>query len=208
MICERCNKECDTIFGSGRFCSRLCANSRNRSQETKDKISKSLTGHISAAIKISEKTCTICNTLFLVTGKTKGRTTCSAICSKTRRKQVMSARGRKSAASQQRRSKNEIEFANHCASAFSVVLFNEPMFSGWDADVIIPQLNIAVLWNGPWHYHKITESHSVLQVQNRDRLKIAAIRNAGYKEYVIKDMGSHNPEFVLAEFEKFIRSVR
>lgn len=42
MICEHCGKEHDGSFGSGRFCSRSCANSRKHSEETKNKISKTL----------------------------------------------------------------------------------------------------------------------------------------------------------------------
>ena len=58
---------------------------------------------------------------------------------------------------------------------FPLTLSNVPMFNGWDADVIIPELKIAVLWNGNWHHKKITKKHSVLQVQNRDRIKIKEI---------------------------------
>lgn len=44
MICEKCGKEHDGTFGSGRFCSRACANSRIHSAETKLKIHNSLKG--------------------------------------------------------------------------------------------------------------------------------------------------------------------
>lgn len=47
QICETCNKENDGFFGSGRFCSRSCANKRVHSKETKEKISK--------GVKTSEK---------------------------------------------------------------------------------------------------------------------------------------------------------
>jgi hypothetical protein len=40
--CERCGKVMTEKFGSGRFCSKSCANSRDRSEETKRKISKSV----------------------------------------------------------------------------------------------------------------------------------------------------------------------
>lgn len=39
MICIKCNKIQEEIFGSGKFCSRRCANSRDRNKDTKDKIS-------------------------------------------------------------------------------------------------------------------------------------------------------------------------
>ena len=42
MICENCKKEHDGSYGSGRFCSRSCANARNRTLEVKEKTSKSL----------------------------------------------------------------------------------------------------------------------------------------------------------------------
>lgn len=42
MICENCKKEHDGSYGSGRFCSRSCANTRNRTLEVKEKTSKSL----------------------------------------------------------------------------------------------------------------------------------------------------------------------
>lgn len=41
MKCERCDKDHDGNYGSGRFCSKSCARARTHSQETKDKISKS-----------------------------------------------------------------------------------------------------------------------------------------------------------------------
>ena len=40
--CEKCGKIHDGSFGSGRFCSRSCANSRKHSKETKEKISDSM----------------------------------------------------------------------------------------------------------------------------------------------------------------------
>lgn len=205
MICEKCKKVYENVYGSGRFCSRACANSRVRTDEIKSKISESLMGHVSTTGHTYKKNCVICQTEFTVPGRKKNRVSCSDACSAIRKIQVMSMRGRNSAASQQRRSKNETEFAELCKSKFSNVLVNNAVFDGWDADVILPDYKIAILWNGPWHYRKITEKHSLEQVQNRDRLKLKAIERYGYKSYIIKDMGSHNPTFVASEFEKFLR---
>ena len=107
-----------------------------------------------------------------------------------------------------RRSKNEIYFAELCSSAFSDVLCNEPMFDGWDADVIIPEIKVAVLWNGPWHRRKITKKHSVEQVQKRDEIKRVKILKAGYIMYVVDDEGKYNKEFVEKEFQKFLDSLK
>jgi hypothetical protein len=106
-----------------------------------------------------------------------------------------------------RRSKNEMYFAELCKSYFNKVLTNEPMFNGWDADVIIEDIKTAVLWNGKWHYEKITKNHSVKQVQNRDKIRIKEIELKNYKYYIIKDMGRYDLKFVNKEFEKFIKHV-
>lgn len=113
--------------------------------------------------------------------------------------------GQISAANQasKRCSKNETLFADYCATQFET-LTNVRMFEGWDADVIIPSLKVAILWNGPWHYKQISKRSSLVQIQNRDRLKLDAIRNCGYVPYVIKDMGKHNILFVGEQFGKFI----
>lgn len=128
------------------------------------------------------------------------RKCCSDKCTKER----ISIGGRNSIQKQGeiRCSKNEIHFANLCQFNFNEVLKNAQMFNGWDADVILPEYKIAILWNGKWHYKKITKKHSVEQVQNRDRIKIDEIKKKGYIPYIVKDMGKENPKFVIEEFEK------
>ncbi len=133
------------------------------------------------------------------------RQTCNEICLKA----SLSSAGRKSAAlqSKDRRSVNEIDFADKCKEKFQNVLTNIPMFNGWDADVILPDIKVAILWNGPWHYKKITKRHSVSQVQNRDQYKMRMIKEAGYYPYVIKDMGKKNKKFVTKQFNQFLEFI-
>lgn len=102
-----------------------------------------------------------------------------------------------------RRSKNEELFYQLCTNEYVNVKHNEPVFDGWDADVLLPDYKVAVLWNGKWHYEKITEKHSVKQVQNRDRIKVETITRLGWKPYIIKDMGKYNVDFVQTQFEIF-----
>lgn len=109
---------------------------------------------------------------------------------------------------EQRRSKNEIAFCELCEQKFKVVKHNEPLFNGWDADIIIEDLKVAILWNGKWHYEKITKKHSVKQVQNRDKIKIDEIIKAGYIPYIIKDLGKFNLEKVRTEFELFLKEMK
>lgn len=65
MICERCGKEHDGSFGSGRFCSRACANTRNHSDATKAKIGKALSD------KFEKVYCSICGKQINYHSKTK-----------------------------------------------------------------------------------------------------------------------------------------
>ena len=44
MKCLSCNKDHNGLFGSGKYCSRACANRRSLSEETKNKISESKKG--------------------------------------------------------------------------------------------------------------------------------------------------------------------
>lgn len=44
MICECCNKGHDGSFGSGRFCSKSCANTRHHSEKTRNQIGDALRG--------------------------------------------------------------------------------------------------------------------------------------------------------------------
>ena len=125
---------------------------------------------------------------------------------KNREKFLESARqgGLISADSQNKRSKNEKLFCEMCEFYFKNVKHNERIFNGWDADIIIEDFKIVVLWNGIWHYKQISKKQSLEQVQSRDKIKLKEIETCGYKAYIIKDMGKYNPIFVKDEFDKFL----
>ena len=111
--------------------------------------------------------------------------------------------GKVSATKQSKRSKNEIYFAKLCQEYFTITT-NEPFFDGWDADIIIHEQKIAVLWNGAWHYKQISKTQQLTQVQARDRVKTAIINKYGYTPYVIKDMGKYDKRFVEEQFAIFM----
>lgn len=231
--CERCGKTMIEKFGSGRFCSRACANTRELSEETKAKIkagintfytnatepirkprlnggvndyqksTRALTEQYLAYIE-SPKTCTVCGNILPY--DKRFRKTCCDECKRI----ALSTAGKNSASVSVKRSKNEIAFCELCENYFGKenVLHNEPMFNSWDADIIIPAHKLAVLWNGPWHYRKITADHSLEQVQNRDRLKIAEITTCGFTPYVIKDLSKANKNKVLTEFNLLLKYLK
>lgn len=62
--CEHCGKIMTEFYGSGRFCSKGCANSRVQTEDTKEKISKKLTKNICT------ETCKNCGKLLSFKNKT------------------------------------------------------------------------------------------------------------------------------------------
>lgn len=219
--CEHCGKVMTEKYGSGRFCSRACANTRKPSLTTKSKISAGLATYHSAIApnksnKKSRKSissvmarnsylespnhCSVCGVALPY--EKRFRKTCGDECFYM----SLSSAGKHSSSVSIKRSKNEVAFCELCESHFGKenVLHNVPMFNGWDADVIIPKYKLAILWNGPWHYKKITAKHSLEQVQNRDRLKINEIVNYGFIPYIIKDTAKHNKDKVLTEFNNLL----
>lgn len=153
-------------------------------------------------VKIHYNVCKVCDSLFVT--RDCRVFNCSRECGNQSLKNGGRVGGRISAKSQSRRSKNEILFSELCSSHFSNVETNIPFFNGWDADVIIHDLKLAVLWNGKWHYEQLTLTHSLKQVQSRDAIKMKEIENFGYFPYVIKDLGKYNPIFVEEEFRKIV----
>lgn len=206
-----------TKYGSGRFCSSSCAHAfstHHKLEEINKKRSKTVLDKTAHTVR--SVSCLFCGSKIEIRGK-KTRKYCSRAChgkfrynkrnpNYEKNMKASSLAGRAAARKQRRtrRSKNEILFYEMCKKKFPDSLPNEPMFNGWDADVVIPSLKIAVMWNGAWHYRKITEAHSVKQVQNRDRIKVGEIKKMGWKPYVIRDDGSYDPKFVLKEWRKFL----
>lgn len=213
-MCSHCGEVLPYKKRKNKFCSNSCSAStsnKNRkiTESQKNKTTKTLKEKSKTNYLKNPKKCKVCKTT--IPYESKRRATCSNQCLK--RRQIISGSiggkigGKVSAKvqSKTRRSKNEKLFAKKCKEHFNLVFTNKPMFNGWDADVIIEDIKVAVLWNGKWHYEKITESHSVKQVQNRDKIKIGEIKKCGYIPYVIKDLGSFNEEKVKKEFSKFLK---
>lgn len=180
-----------------KFCSRKCANSRGlRTEEFKKTVSEKLKGKPSPFKGTSKKTgpiyvrkidyqnCVVCNNLLISGPHNHYRKTCSDTC----KQEQKSLAGRASAAKQVRRSKDEIRLYKLCEAHFKNVNHNKVLIDGWDADIIIYDETIAILWNGIWHRKQMPhKNHSISQVQNRDRLKKKTLSEAGWKVLVFED---------------------
>ena len=207
--CENCTNEHEGTYGSGRFCSTKCSrgfSTKAKRKEINEKVSKKISANSNPDVKLC---CMSCQNEFTVKWHKRNSKFCSKSCAVAHPNHLEYSRrgGLNSAKSQNKRSKNEILFAELCQNEFKNILTNECIFNGWDADVIIPSIKIAILWNGKWHYEKITKNHSLEQVQNRDRIKIQEIIKCGYVPYIIKDSGRYNEKFVLSEFEKLKNAI-
>jgi hypothetical protein len=209
ILCKKCELSFKPHNKKSVFCSRKCKDSYPRSEESKKKTSDALK-------KIIHKICGFCKQDFIA--EKSILTFCSNKCFRDHKQTDIykdklrdggRLGGRISAQSQGRRSKNEIYFAELCEEYFGKdnIICNQPIFDGWDADVIITSKKMAVLWNGQWHYKQIMKSQSLKQVQARDKIKWDVILKNGYTPFVIKDMGKHNPKFVQQEFATFLLSL-
>lgn len=195
--CEQCGIHLSFESRHNRFCSQSCSatntnTGRHQSNETKQKISSGVKKYLNARekppyTKIEFCTCKYCNKKF-VRKQEKGisRTWCSDECKKLGRSLI----ARNNPGLGTKRSKQEIELYNLCKDHFgeTAVTNNEKIFNGWDADILIYDHRIAILWNGPWHYKEMGFSnHSLKQVQNRDIIKIKEIYAMGWTPIVFED---------------------
>lgn len=132
------------------------------------------------------KNCKICNTQFETYSKNK--TCCSDNCFNQSRKKAGSLGGRISASKNIKRSKDEIALYDFCKKYFISVRHNEIIKDGWDADIIIDDYKLAILWNGAWHYKQLTfKNHSLKQVQTRDKIKTDVLESNGWKVIIFRD---------------------
>jgi hypothetical protein len=209
--CAHCHEALPYDKRRNKYCSNSCsAIERNTGVKkhscVKEKIRQTAKSRHMLKFEAKNKKCKVCNSILEYARR--NRITCSEHCRRTLTNIKKGETRITKKRNNPRRSKNEMLFAELCLQNFGRVLTNEPMFNGWDADVILVEERVAVLWNGIWHFKKITKKHSVKQVQTRDKIKIEEIRKAGYVPYVIEDLGQFNKEKVAKEFEKFVSYIK
>jgi hypothetical protein len=152
------------------------------------------------------KSCLLHYNICEICGKISLDKSSNKKCSKCRQIEGCRKGGIKSAKTQKRRSKKEIKLFQLLSQKYEC-LSNENIFNGWDADIIIPSLKIAILWNGPWHYQSMFGNHSLKQVQNRDDIKMNEIIKNKYNFIVICDWNnSMSPDLAFKEIENAIKN--
>ena len=209
FVCKGCGKK---IWHDG-FCSQSCAARYNnikrgpKTEEQKKKISQSLRVTLDKKGVPRPPQQSFCEACGHPVGK-KNATYCKSCSPRFRSiseetRQKLSEAGRKGASSLRntRRSNNERYFAELIHQKYNDSIENVAMFDGWDADIIIPSLKIAILWNGRWHYENIMGD--LKQIQNRDKIKYGKIVAFGYMPYIITDLGKFSKAKCEAEFKRF-----
>ena len=206
--CKFCLKAIEYSKKANQFCSSSCnASFNNKFKKGKThKFSKKGKRKLIQANKKRKGTqtkervsiyCKECNNVFLVTkAMLNKRTFCSVSCAHIWRTKNIP-----------RRSKNEVAFFELCRKEFKNVKSNEIIVNGWDADIYFPQFKLAVFWNGVWHYKKILKKQSLIQTQNRDKIKQRIFEEQNIKVYIIKDLGRDSFKKVEREFELFKKYV-
>lgn len=123
-------------------------------------------------------------------------------------KEEIADQGRKgglaSAAKRVIRSKDEIKLYEMVLDSFPSALHNFVIVDGWDADIVIPEAKLAIMWNGPWHYKDMPHrNHSLSQVQTRDRHKIKRFETLGWTVKVYEDR-SYTPESAFIDIKDYL----
>lgn len=188
---------CDNIITlRKKFCNSSCAAKHNntkriRTEESKAATSSKMKGMYNK-FKGVEKLprvvipCYICGTgVRVIETYAHQNHTCKSIecISKSN-----SIGGKKSAASRVTRSKDEIALYELCKNHYPSAFANYIISDGWDADIVILDHKIAILWNGPWHYKQLNLSnHSLDQVRNRDKIKTQLFDSLGWRVYIFED---------------------
>lgn len=108
------------------------------------------------------------------------------------------------------RSKAEIHLEIELKKEFpkTDILFNDrKKLNGKELDVYIPSINLAIEWNGIYHYKKIRDDETLKKTIDKDNQKVLECKKLGIELYVVKDLTS-SKKFINEETKKIIKFVK
>ena len=218
-ICPKCKT---SHTKSGTFCCRKCANSRVWTSEVNKK--RSNTAKKSLKVRAAVKKMSDAYFTYIEKGGTVGRKhikrkkikcpTCGTIFVKPdTSKQIFCTKSCRAKAINRtcftgKRSQPEKYLEQALSKKFPhlVIHYNDrEILNGLELDVYIPSINVAIEWNGIFHYLDIREGHLEKQIK-KDALKKELCNEKGIKLIVVKDTTS-KPAFVIQETEKIIEQI-
>lgn len=192
-FCQQCHLVLTYINRINKFCSHSCAASHYNARrgpmslDQREKLRKIVTKYHKnnpkerKLPKMHELVCMVCSSVFQ---SKNPRKTCSSECLKANSSRI----GRNNSSRRQSRSKDEIELYRLCDDHYENVSHNTIIADGWDADIVLNENHVAILWNGPWHYKEMPLSnHSLLQVQTRDAIKRKLFESLGWTVVIFED---------------------
>lgn len=103
-------------------------------------------------------------------------------------------------------SKRELDFYSQLSKRISVnvVHHDYELVPPYEIDITIPELKIAINWDGIGHFKPIFGEENLKIVQHRDKYKLKVIREKGWKAFVINDLASHyNMELYKEQHDRF-----
>lgn len=225
-ICENCGKQVELKYGSGRFCCKACANVRHHSNETKQKISSTLSGRtpwnkgttgnkhiVKTAYKqrvknISFVPCAYCGKQIDISLRKKNNNN-RYFCNGTCRNRLLNStkeigglfKGYNTSTWEKQvqdlLKKYNIEFEANKRDLIS---------SRYEIDIWLPQQKIAIELNGIWHYSSKPyggDEEALRKKQLKDKIKKQEVENLGYKFFAFED---RNIKDVNLFFDDFIKN--
>jgi len=174
-ICEQCYKTFDKKLNhikrtAHNFCSKKCC----EIFRTKDRIQKKCE-HCNNDLEIEQR---------LVKKSKTGRFFCNKSCAASYNNKLK----RKS-----RRSKMEAKFYDLIVKEFpelDILPNDKTMLDGYEVDISIPELQLAIEWNGIVHFKPIYGQTKLDKVQTRDAEKLKIASNKDINLIVISDLVS------------------
>ena len=221
--CDFCGKELIKTpselkkSNGGHFCNTSCSAKFNNKHRRRNKWSIEQRSKVKENnIKLGRKgpdsynlICKICKNSFV--HKRKDKITCSSKCyheavvgqGKTTWNLNKNSLHRKIG-----RSYNEMKLYEMIKNKWPDAKHNLFIFNGFDADIIIPTLKLAIHWNGIWHYKQIINEQHFCNIISRDKMRYEEIERCGYTNYIIKDIKSRKDyNLVNSEFDKLTQYI-
>jgi hypothetical protein len=214
--CENCGLPLSYDKKNNKYCDHSCrATTINKTRKTKKyQLSEKGLENLRLSMRecrknlIEKKTkpriefiCPVCGKILMVTeSQFKKRKYCGGTCrNKINNKEIFGVR-----------SKAEIYLEERLNNEFPnlMMMFNDRVvLNGKELDVYIPSLNLAIEWNGIYHYKKIRDDESFEKTINKDKQKINECLELGIELYIVKDLTS-GKKFIKEETEKIIKFVK
>jgi len=230
--CEECNNVLDYNDRNNKFCNHSCSASysnKNRKEykyvltdvgynnivnSNRKRIGKKLSDivgyerSIEIGKKISESLskpkidfiCPVCNTVIKIL-KTQKRKYCSGTCRNKINNQLINGT----------RSKAEIYLECKLKEEFPklIILFNSRKIlnNNRELDVYIPEIKLAIEWNGIYHYKDIRTKEFLIETKEKDLDKIKQCKELNIELYIVKDLTSSN-KFIEEETNKIIKYIK